>query len=183
MKVDYSVECALPYTEQLDVERDKFAVAFSGLARQFEEAGKQFTRVLLVDDVTNEAGGNYDLTAYTAASTNGNQETFVMRESMLNGLADEVYADLSSKLSADELAKLKSDEGYSSPFYIAVWTLLRLGYVAHPEFPADKVSEKIVNVLPESFREGEEESMEIVRKTQFPQAADQVEYVYIGEQE
>ena len=71
MAVDYSVECALPYQEDLEAEGGKFAVALAGLAKHIEEKGKTYSRVLLVDDVTNEAGVNYDLARYTEASTEG----------------------------------------------------------------------------------------------------------------
>jgi hypothetical protein len=177
---DYSVECALPYTVDLESKREKFSLAFSGIAKQIQESGKTYSRVLLVDDVTNDAGTDYNLTAYTEASTGG-YGSLVMRESMLSDLSDEVFAKLQGSLSAEELAELKTEFGYASSFYIAVWTLVRLGYLTHPDFPADQVSEKIVNVLPESFRKGEEKSLEILRKTEFPQAAEQVEYIFVDE--
>lgn len=180
MAVDYSVECALPYHEDLEPERERFSVALSGLAKHIEEKGNSYSRVLLVDDVTNEAGSDYDLDSYTEASRDG-KDTLVMRESMLQGLSDSVYADMETRFPVDELAKFKNEKGYSSPFYIAVWTLVRLGYLSHSNFPQEQVSVRVANVLPESFRRGEEESLEIVRKTQFPQAAEQVEYVFVND--
>lgn len=54
-----------------------------------------------------------------------------------------------------------------------------LGYLSHPDFPPDKVSARITNTLPEMFRAGEEESMAIIWKTRFAQAAEQVDYIFI----
>lgn len=181
MKVDYSIECALPYTGDPIAEQSKFELAFCGLVKQFEANGEQYSRVLLVDDMTNNAGEGFDLDAYTDAATNHHADTLVMRESMLAELCDGVYADLATKLTPEDLSRYKGEHSFSSPFYIAVWSLLRLGYLQHPNFPEDQVSAKIVNVLPESFREGEEESLDIVRMTSFPQAADQVVYTYVQE--
>jgi hypothetical protein len=49
----------------------------------------------------------------------------------------------------------------------------------HPDFPPEQVSSRVANVLPESFREGEEESIRIISSTPFAQAISQVEYTYI----
>jgi hypothetical protein len=175
MAIDYSVECALPYALDLSDEQQKFELAFNGLANRIRESGQTFHRVLLVDDVTNEAGEGFDLNAYSNASANNN--TLVMRESMLNELAGSLLEQVD--LSHDEITELKTEAGFSSPFYIATWTLLRLGYLEHPDFPPEQISARIANVLPENFREGEEESMRIISNTPFRQAVEQVEYTYV----
>jgi len=179
MGVNYSIESALPYTDTLNDLSRRFTLAYDVLTKRIESENKRSVQVLLVDDVTNDGGERYDLDAYTAASILNNPDTLVMRETMLNGLADSVFADMQTNLSEEEKAAIKTNRGYSSPFYIAVWTLLRLGYVTHPDFTQDRISERIINILPESFRDGEEESLAIVRKSRFPEAADRVEYEFI----
>lgn len=179
MSIDYSIESALPYTESLDELSENFAVAYKGLTNKLEDENKRFARVLLVDDVTNDGGDGYNLDDYAAASTISGPDTLVMRESMLNGLADSVFTEMHARLSSIEADEIKGESGYSSPFYIAVWTLLRLGYLSHPDFPPDNVSDRIINILPERFREGEEKSLALVRKSQFPEAADKVDYTFI----
>lgn len=179
MSVNYSIESALPYTESLNELSGSFAAAYKGLIKKLEKEDKRFTRVLLVDDVTNDGGEGYNLDNYTTASTLSESNTLVMRESMLNDLADSVYSEMRTRFSSEDEEEIKSESGYSSPFYIAVWTLLRLGYLSHPDFPAEQVSERIINILPESFREGEEKSLALVRKSQFPEAADKVGYTFI----
>lgn len=182
MSADYSIESALPYTEPLDELSGNFALAYKGLIKQLEDEDKRFARVLLVDDVTNDGGEGYNLDAYTTASTLSGADTLVMRESMLNGLADSVFSEMRTRISSEEAEEIKSESGYSSSFYIAVWTLLRLGYLSHPDFPAERVSERIINILSESFREGEKKSLALVRKSQFPEAADKVDYTFIPNQ-
>lgn len=179
MSVNYSIESALPYSESLDELSGSFVVAYKGLIKKLEEEDKRFARVLLVDDVTHDGGEGYSLDDYTAASTLSGPDTFVMRESMLNGIADSVFSEMQTRLSNEELEQVNGEGGYSSPFYIAVWTLLRLGYLSHPDFPAERVSERVINILPESFREGEEISLTLVRKSQFPEAANRVDYTFI----
>lgn len=178
--IDCSIECALPYVEDLDGIENTFQLALDGLVRQLGAEGKTYTRVLLVDDVTNDGGPGYDLATYIAASVgSGGPDVLVLRESMLDDLAAEIYPELATSMEPAALARLKSEKGYSSPFYIAVWSLLRLGYVTHPDFDADRVAARIVNILPEVFREGEEESMDIVRHTLYAPAAERVDYIFV----
>lgn len=177
MSADYSIECALPYTDKVQSERSRFLAPLGSLIQQLDDTHKSHARVLLVDDVTNDGGPSYDLDAYIDALADAN--TTVFEESMLNGLADQLYGELAETIPTDELVKLKTDKGYSSPFYIAVWTLVRLGKLEHPDFPSDKVAERVFNILPIEWEEGEIASLAIIGATRFAEAAEQVDYSYV----
>ena len=172
-----SVERALPYTDNLDEIQQASAVAFNGLVTQLQAEGRPYTTTLLVDDVTNSANVDFDLEVYEAASRVGDS-TLVMRESEIQSVANEFYQSLSETLSPEELARLNTPDGFSSSYYIAVWTLMRLGRLRHPDFPEEQISTHIINVLPETWRKGEEESLSIIRQSPFSDAAQEVEYVW-----
>lgn len=178
MTTNYSVEYALPYNQDLSSKHAEFDLAFSGLSEKFKNTGQTFKRVLLVDDVTSGIVKDSDIQDYIEASTSG-ESVLVMRESALNDLSDKVYEQLKQTSHTEVIEKYKNGDRYTSPFYIAIWSLLRLGYLEHPEFPKDYVGEKIINILPESWRTGEEESMAILARTQYSTAQDRVDYIYV----
>jgi hypothetical protein len=177
MAVDYSIECAIPYVDEVQSERNRYLTVLGSLARHLDDTHKTHNRSLLVDDVTNDGGPSYNLDAYVDAVADA--ETTVFEESMLNGLADDVYTKLVDKLPPEDLAKLKNERGYSSPFYIAIWTLVQLGHLEHPDFPPDRVAERVFNILPADWQEGENESLAIIGKTEFADAAAHVDYTYL----
>jgi len=105
----------------------------------------------------------------------------VARESQIVSACDSLlsnvdYDKLNSSL-ADELQTKK----YTSQLFIAAWCLMRLGYIENDVLDPELQAKQIVNILPESFRQGEEESLEIIRATPFAHAADQIDYIYIAE--
>ena len=153
-----------------------FNYSYSYLTHFFYISDTDIT-TLLVDDVTNSANVDFDLEVYEAASRVGDS-TLVMRESEIQSVANEFYQSLSETLSPEELARLNTPDGFSSSYYIAVWTLMRLGRLRHPDFPEEQISTHIINVLPETWRKGEEESLSIIRQSPFSDAAKEVEYVW-----
>lgn len=174
MHADYSIECALPYDDDFESKRQQFELAFTGLVRGVAEADKTFARTLLVDDVTGES--NTDLDAYTSASAN--EDSVVFRESMLNEQAEDLVAELSQS-DAELASRHQVGDSFSSPMYIAVWMLIRLGKISHPDFPPEKIADSIVNILPADWREGEDESLSIIKATVHAEASEKIENIYL----
>lgn len=179
MKNNVSIECALPYSTEPLYAKHKFEKALSAVTTRLDQAHQTYGHVLLVDDITSGMSEDFSLDEYTTACTQ-DRPTLVFRESMLNALCEQTLGELQNNGATQELQDLRSEEGYSGALYIAVWMLLRLGHVSHPDFPEAQVSERIINILPEEFRKGEEVSMQIVRQTRFPEAADRIEYVFVS---
>jgi hypothetical protein len=178
MPKDYSIECAKAYASN---EGDEASLVTLGkLVRQLSEENKTFSLVLLVDDVT-YPDKTLDFDAYAKwLEGGGYPQATVFRESQITPACDELLASIDyTKLSPKLANKLRSEAGYISQLFIASWCLMRLGYLENPEFGEDLRAQQLVNILPADFKPGEEESLEIIRATQFSSAVDQIEYQFI----
>jgi hypothetical protein len=107
---------------------------------------------------------------------------FIARESQITTACDTLLDNIEyGKLSPDMANKLRSDNQYISPLFIAAWCLLRLGYIEDKSFDPALRANRLVNILPESFKPGEEESLAIIRATAFSVAADKIDYIFISD--
>lgn len=57
--------------------------------------------------------------------------------------------------------------------------MIRLGCVESTIFPTGEVSEKVLNILPESFKPYEEKGLNIIRNTEFKDMVERIEYKFI----
>lgn len=104
----------------------------------------------------------------------------IARESQITTACDTLLANIEyEKLSPDLATKLRSHGVYSSPLFIAAWCLLRLGYIEDESFDPALRANRLVNILPESFKSGEDESLRIIRSSTFAEAADKIDYIFI----
>ena len=65
---------------------------------------------------------------------------------------------------------------YPCSLFIASWYLLRIGKIESPMFPKELVAEKLINILPESFKPFEEKALEIIRSTKYSDLIDKIDY-------
>jgi hypothetical protein len=179
MAKDYSIECAPPYNSEADHSRA--AQVLSDLLMKIGDEGKDASVVLLVDDTTHE-DKSFDFEAYgNWFRSKGFDPNLVAQESQIVDECDRLFDIIDfDKLDQKLSAELKANK-YISQLFIAAWCLMRLGRIESGILDQDLQAERIVNILPESFRSGEEDSLAIIRATPYAEAANLINYIYIPE--
>ncbi len=108
----------------------------------------------------------------------GHKPDFIMRESQLIPLCDEVLKLIEDKKLKEEIAGYVRAKKYPCSLFIATWYLLRLGQIESPIFPKEFVAEKLLNILPESFKPFEEKAIEIIHLTKFADSVPKIDWKY-----
>lgn len=177
MKQDFSVECAKAYGTD---SGDEASLAFlKSLNTQLGQQGKTASLVLLVDDTSYENKA-FDFDSYGKwLEKGGVKPDLVFKESDIIPVYDEVLKIIDfNKLSPVLAEKVHLGE-CTSQIFIVAWFLLRLGYISSSNFDEKYQAKNIFNILPESFKAGEDEVLEIIKATPFREAVDKVEYKFI----
>lgn len=134
--------------------------------------------VVLVDDYS-FPDPTFDYGSFTKWLENhGHKPNVVMRESQLIPQCDQVLNLMSDGRLKGEIIEYIQSKKYPCSLFIASWYLVRLGKLEHPEFPKTEQSEKLINILPESFRPFEEKGLEIIKNTPHLQLLDNIENKY-----
>ncbi len=177
IRKDVSIECAKAYDtdsgnkDSLDALREQI----DSLSKE----NKSHSLVLLVDDESYE-NKDFDFDSYSKwLQESGFKEAAIYRESQIKPICSEILSSIDKSQLHPNTASLLENENFPSQLYIATWFLLRLGYIKSPIFSENLISKSIFNILPESFKKGEEESIEIIKATPYVKAADQISYKFI----
>ncbi len=175
----YSIECSQPYSDN-PLNHNATKAALEGLLKRIQREGATASLVALVDDTTHE-NPDYDFDNYARwLHTNGFEPDSVAHESAIRPASDQLLNAIDfTKLNSETASALQSENKYTSQLFIAAWCLLRLGYIEDNSFDKSLQAEKLVNVLPLSFKEGEEQSLDIIRATPFAEAVDKIEYIFV----
>lgn len=176
---DYSIECAKDYKSS---ESDKILLSeLKTLKANLADEGKTFSQVLLVDDST-YPDKSYDLHNAVSWLESANlKPDLVFRESQLKDACDEVLKIIDFDKLDPMLAKhLQGDKKYYNPsLYLAVWYLVRLGYLKHDQCDKDGCANKLINILPSSFELDDGGALEIIKATPYSEAALKVENRFV----
>lgn len=176
---DISVEYAHIYTNnRVEDEHAKSLEVLRKLKSELSDS--QISLVVLVDDYSfPDPTFNYDEFTTWLASEDMEPE-LVFRESQLIPACDTVLSYVQNEKLKTGIVDYIKAKKYPCSLFIAAWYLLRLGYI-HPElFPEDKVAKRLINILPESFKPFEDQGIEIIRSTEFREAADNIEYRFFS---
>lgn len=176
----YSIEFAQPYDNEPTNNYPAGALALQSLLTRTREEGKGASLVALVDDTTYE-DKDFDFNKYANwLHSEGFDPDLVAMESQILPVCDELFNHIDFAQLNPELAeKLQSDQKYISELTIAAWCLLRLGLLESDAFDPALQAEKLMNILPASFKPTEDGSLEIIRATPYASAADRIEYTFI----
>ena len=170
---DFSIECAKSYTD--DDQGQDLIEALKEKIKSITYENKTFSVVLLVDDQSHKNKAfNFD--DYASWLKNKYNNSFIMKESQLLNTCDEVFAKLTNESLRNKIFKNKK---YSGSFFIAVWCLLRLGYITNKEFPKKLHAKMLFNILPLHFKSGEDESIGIIKNTPYAGAVERIKYHFI----
>lgn len=105
---------------------------------------------------------------------------FLYRESQLIPVCDKVLALLGNKKLKDNIvAYIKSKKKYPCSLFIAAWYMLRLRALEHDNFSKDIVAERLLNILPQSFKPFEDDGLKIIASTKYADLVNRIDYEFI----
>ena len=172
---DVSIEYAHIYTNDHIGEEHQLSLDILG---KVKGNGDTASLVVLVDDYS-FPDPSFDYGSFTRwLADRGFKPDLVLRESQLIPLCDEVIKLVEDETLKNEMVGYVRAKKYPCSLFIAAWYLLRLGRLSAAFFPSELQAQKVINILPESFRPFEEKGLEIIRSTKFATDADKVEYCY-----
>ncbi|HSX41605.1 MAG TPA: hypothetical protein VLF21_03195 [Candidatus Saccharimonadales bacterium] len=180
MKTDVSVEYAHIYTnDQIRKEHEVAIDELKTVTDKLDTAGESHNLVVLVDDYS-FPDPSFDYEAYSKwLAEKGFAPDFMYRESQLIPLCDETLNLMKNEKSKQSLVKYVQNKKYPCSLFIASWYLLRLGVLGHPAFDKGVAANKLINILPESFRPYEDEALEIIKATDHREIVDRISYEFI----
>ena len=169
-----SIEYSHIYTnEKIGVEHE---VSVRELDKIQEESE---SLVVLVDDYS-FPDPTFDYVDFSQwLSSKGHTPNIVFRESQLIPLCDEVLREVPEGVLKDSLTDYIKAKKYPCSLFIASWYLLRLGKLAHPLFPESEYAQRLINILPESFKSFEDKGFDIIRATKYRDLVENIENRYI----
>lgn len=179
-KKDVSIEYAHIYTNDKINEEHKLSLDILGsLKKKLVQNNQSAVLVILVDDYSfPDPSFSYE-EFENWLSSHGHHPDLILRESQLIPLCDVVIAKLHDGKLQKELTEYIKAKKYPCSLFVAAWYLLRLGYLSHDSFNEDFYAQKLINILPESFRPFEEKAHEIIAASEFAGAEKRIEYSYI----
>ncbi len=177
MSKNLSIEYAHIYTNNRIGDEQKLSLDILNNVKK-ENQGKDISLVVMVDDYS-FPDPSFDYETFTTwLKDQGFEPDVVLRESQLIP-----YCDKTLKLMKDEKLKAQISDyvrakKYPCSLFVATWYLIRLGHIETPIFKKESVSEKIINILPSSFKPFEDKAFEIIACTQFSDALTKIENKY-----
>lgn len=173
---DISIEYAHIYTNKKIEQEQIFSLqVLSGI---YKDKNKQSLVVLIDDYSFPDPSFNYgQFVSYLSGK--GFKPDFMIRESQLIPLCDEVLKLLKDKKLKEQISHYIRTKKYPCSLFIAAWYLLRLGYISSTIFNSELVSKKLLNILPLSFKSFEDKALEIIKSTPFAVAVNQINYKYL----
>lgn len=176
-----SIEYAHIYTNTKINEEHDFSVEI--LSTIYLELGlnlENSSLVVMVDDYSfPDPTFNYEeLSVYL--KNKGFAPNLILRESQLIPLCDEVLANVKDCPVKSQIIDYIKSKKYPCSLFIATWYLLRLGAIKSSIFDQDLCSEKVLNILPESFQPFEEKAIEIIKNTNYQVDTSKIENRYFG---
>jgi hypothetical protein len=170
----FSVEYAHIYTNEEIQKEHEIALEYLG-----PHISSENSLVVMVDDYSfPDPTFNY-INLKNWLAENNAKPNIMIRESQLISDCDYVLNLIQDgKLKNDLISYIKKGK-YPCSLFIATWYLIRLGCIDSDIFPKEEVSEKLLNILPESFKPYEEKGLNIIKSTEFMNKVIDIEYKFI----
>ena len=163
---DISIEYAHIYTNNRIGDEQKLSTEILSEIKK-EHEGKEISLVVMVDDYSfPDPSFSYDDFAIWL-NEKGFKPYIVLRESQLIPLCDEVLKLIKDKELEGQISDYVRAKKYPCSLFVATWYLLRLGCIKSPIFRNEESAQKLINILPESFKPFEEKAFEIIRATEY----------------
>ncbi len=174
---DYSIEYAHIYTNQeIDVEHE-FSIKI--LKDIFLKLKGEKSLVIMVDDYSfPDPSFNYS-DMFNYAAKKGFKPDVMVRESELISSCDIVLSEMrEGKLKQSLVNYIISKKKYPCSLFIATWYLIRLGKINSSFFKSKFSANKLINILPESFKPFEDNALKIIKNTKFSKSINDIENKY-----
>ena len=173
---DISVEYAHIYTNNHINEEHELSLKV--LSELKEKESGDISLVVMVDDYS-FPDPSFDYNTFTQwLSEKGYRPDIVFRESQLIPVCDEVLKLVEDKKLKEQISDYIRNKKYPCSLFISAWYLLRLGRLKSDLFDEKLVANKLVNILPESFRAFEDKAIEILDSTVHRDCTQKIENKY-----
>ena len=169
-----SIEYAHIYTNEKIGEEHELSLA---LLNELDTA--DCSLAVLIDDYS-FPDPSFEYDAFVSwLSDQGHAPHVIMRESQLIPTCDEILRSVEKESVKDDIAAyVRETRKYPCSLFIAAWYALRLGYLEHPSFPEEERAERLINILPESFKPFEERGFDILASSSASGALDRIDNRY-----
>jgi hypothetical protein len=176
MNKDISIEYAHIYTNNHIGDEQKFSLEI--LNSVTEEHQKKISLVVMVDDYS-FPDPSFDYATFTGwLKEQGFEADLILRESQLIPSCDETLSLIKDDKLKEQVSDYVRAKKYPCSLFVATWYLLRLGHIKSPILKEELISEKLINILPVSFKPFEEKAFEIISSTDFSTAISKIENKY-----
>lgn len=108
----------------------------------------------------------------------GYKPDVMLRESQLIPVCDDVLQLIEQESLKEQLVEYIKAKKYPCSLFIAGWYLLRFGILESDSFPKEFTAEKLINILPSSFKSFEDKALEIIGATKHGNLVDRIEHKY-----
>jgi hypothetical protein len=175
-----SVEYAHIYTNQHISKEHRLSVdILREASNNIITDGNTVSLVVMVDDYS-FPDPSFDYAGFIEwLNTQGFKPDLLFRESQLIPVCDEVLSLIEDEKLKRQIIDYVKTKKYPCSLFIAAWYLLRLGRLEFQIFPRELRSDRIYNILPESFKPFEDKGIEIIKSTKFADAADLIQYKFL----
>jgi len=177
MSKNLSIEYAHIYTNNRIGEEQHLSLEILNKVKQ-EHGEQNISLVVMVDDYS-FPDPTFDYEYFASwLEEQGFKPDLVLRESQLIPLCDEVLKYIKNESLKAQISDYVKIKKYPCSLFIAAWYLLRLGHITSPIFPMDLTSEKLINILPSSFKPFEDKAFEIISATDFADVLSRIKNEY-----
>lgn len=174
-----SIEYAHIYTNnKIDYEHKLSLEILSELQNEFQAGGVIVDLVVMVDDYS-FPDPTFEYASFIDWLTlHGHKPDLMLRESQLIPACDITLKEIGDSKLKEQISDYVKAKKYPCSLFIAAWYLLRLGHIEHEVFDKSHIAEKLINILPASFKPFEDKGMEIIASTLFASAIENIEHKY-----
>ncbi len=177
MPRDISIEYAHIYTNNRISDEQKLSLEILEKTKE-EFEGKNISLVVMVDDYS-FPDPSFDYGSFTSWLTEqGHAPDIVLRESQLIPLCDEVLNLVTDEALKNEISDYVRAKKYPCSLFVAAWYLLRLACIQNPILKTEQTAEKLINILPLSFKPFEDKAFEIIKATKYAGVIEKIDNRY-----
>ena len=180
MVKDVSIEYAHIYTNQrISDEHQIYLEVLDGIKSDLEFKKQTSSLVVLVDDYS-FPDPTFDYSSFSDwLEDHDFKPDLLLRESQLIPICDEVLDLVISSKLKQQITDYITSKKYPCSLFIAAWYLLRLGKLNSSIMNNSLQANRLINILPESFKPFEDKGLEIISNTRHNRCVDLIEYRYL----
>lgn len=184
-KSDYNIEFAHIYVnENFASEHCQASRIVKEKVREIRQHDKSYVLTVLIDDY-NPSDYILNVKKFLEELRKlGTEPDYAVYESKLVSYKDQILNKMNGKIKNQYLKYIRDHGKCPCSFLIAIWHLLRLGFL-DPKSIVDSlenrpfVAQKIITILPQRYTEIEKKALEIIKSTEFGDFVEnRLEYIF-----